>query len=233
MLWWHSSQQGSAPEESRHQEIMCNTFNWFTALSLCKPTVSSSYFTASSSLKPFKGFFPSSQYAYKVERKTKNNHELKRRHNFKKENAHNPIRKKSLICPLEGNSPSQARYQGTKRGAGRGWGVGTGQWQPPWAHGRLQLEWKGWNGYHQHMAFPSRIARICPLLPPPLSCGWIKESQNWYEFIWRQRATLRKALANLGEADIHSVNTQVSVSYFFKENVKSLNNNSVSHYAAS
>lgn len=108
MLWWHSSQQGSAPEESRHQEIMCNTFNWFTALCLCKPTVSSSYFTASSSSKPFKGFFSSSQYAYKVERKSTKNHELKGRHNFKKENAHNPIRKRSLICPLEENSPSQS-----------------------------------------------------------------------------------------------------------------------------
>lgn len=198
MLWWHSSQQGSAPEESRHQEIMCNTFNWFTALSLCKPTVSSSDFTASSSLKPFKGFFPSSQYAYKVERKTKNNHELKRRHNFKKENAHNPIRKKSLICPLEGNSPSQARYQGTKRGAGRGWGVGTGQWQPPWAYGRLQLEWKGWNGYHQHMAFPSRIARICPLLSPPLIL-WMDKGEP--ELIWiylEAKSNSQKSTGKLG-----------------------------------
>lgn len=54
------------------------------------------------------------------------NHELKGKHNSKKENAHNPIRKKSLICPLGGNSPSQPRYQGTERGAAGG----TGQWKP-------------------------------------------------------------------------------------------------------
>lgn len=163
-----------------------------------------------------------------MERKSTKNHELKGRHNFKKENAHNPIRKKSLIHIL---FPwKRIPHPKVRRNWKGGW---WGHWAvvvplSPWETSvrMKRVEWIT-------SAYGILIQQNLPVVTPHFSCGEIKESQHWYKFIWRQRASLRKALASLGEADVHPVNTQVCVSCLFLENVKSLNNNSGCRYTAS